>query len=281
MLALLTDSTADLSAQQLALAGVGMLPARLTLQGREFLSSEVTPEEMLRHITAARTLPTIAAPTAQDYSAAFRRAFDEGADEILSLHISRKLSKSYENGLSAARAFGDKVSVFDNASGTYALGLQVLRAGRLRDNGAGRTQIEAELERVKSRQFTRFALDTVKFLQMSGRVTNMQAFLGNLLGIKPIFKYEGGLIEPSSRERGMTRAINSMAHDMTTHLNTLSGGGRVAFVYTPGGEAAAHELRDLLRSWGLGFEDAGTHLVGTSMLTVSGPKAVGVIVEPL
>lgn len=277
---IIVDSTADLTPADLSMSGVEVVPTRLTLGGKTFASTAMTPQQLLDLIDQHRSLPVSGPPPVEAYTQAFTRALAEH-DEVISLHISSKLSQSYAMGQAAAADFGSRVHVVESPSGTYALGLQALRAARMADQGLGAAPIISALGTVQGQQFVRFTLDTLRFLQMTGRVNNISALLSRLFGVKPIFCYRDGLLELAGRERGFDRAIESMATDLTQFISTLPGGVRVTFLHSPGGEATAGRLRQVLGDWGLSYQDMGLRPIGNTSLWVTGPRAAGLVAEPL
>lgn len=98
--------------------------------GQSYSSTELSPERLLALIEAQGAAPVIEPPSVDAYEQVFRQALAQ-SDEVLSLHLSSRLSVSFACGQEAARAFGSRVRVLDSPAGSYALGLQALRAARL------------------------------------------------------------------------------------------------------------------------------------------------------
>lgn len=276
MIKILADASSDLSQETAAGSGITLIPAYIHFEGQKVRSDEITSAEVLRMVQETRRLPMTSEPTREDWANAYEAALQE-ADEVISLHMASGLSRSFETASHAARLFEGRVHTLDSQSGTYALGLQALRAANMADHSVEAADILADLRGVGRKQFAYFMVDTLDYLKMSGRVSGALATLGNLFGIKPLLRYQEGEIVMAGRVRGQSRAMTELSRILVDYAAQNPGGLRVAYLYTPGGEANVEALRHLMASWG--YKEDGTHLVGPTMAAVTGPGAVGLVAE--
>ena len=280
-LKVIVDATADLSEADLARSGVWQLASVVRVGGQSYSSTELSPERLLALIEAQGAAPVIEPPSVAAYEQVFRQALAQ-SDEVLSLHLSSRLSVSFACGQEAARAFGSRVRVLDSPAGSYALGLQALRAARLAAGGHNAAAIVSALRAVQARQLMHFTVSDVRFMHLSGRITPVTAALERSHDVQPIFRYHHGLVELTARAPGYEAAMRQLARSVTKFVaETLPQGARVAFLHSPGGEEGAERLRTLLSASGLTYEDAGTRSIGNHLLAVTGPRATGVVAEPL
>ncbi|MFC6592210.1 DegV family protein [Deinococcus lacus] len=193
------------------------------------------------------------------------------------MHFASRYSGSYRAAQQAAALFGGRVQAIDSDNGTYGLALQALRAAQLADQGATLSEIVNDNAGSGNAQLTHFMVDTLDYLKMSGRVSGISAFIGNLFGIKPMLRFSGGELLPAGRARGTARGLQELTQSLSAYAQGQSGRLRLAYIYAPGGEENVAALQAQLSSWG--YEDAGTHLVGPTITSVVGPGSVGVVAE--
>ena len=280
-LTVIADATADLSEADLSRSGVWQMPSVLRLGEQSFSSVGHSPERLVALIGDYGRPPLVQPPSAAEYGAIYRRALAQ-SEEVLSLHLSSRLSSSFACGQQAARAFGSRVRVLDSPAGSYALGLQALRAARRAAGGHSAAAIVTTLREVQARQFMHFTVSDVRFMRLSGRLDSVTAPLERTQGVQPIFRYHRGLVELAGREPGTEQALRRMADDLLRFVaDTLPEGVRVGFLHSPGGEEGAERLRALLAGAGLSYEDAGTRSIGNHILAFTGPGATGLVAEPL
>jgi len=203
-LAILTDTTCDLPAELIIEHGITLVPLTVLFGEEAFLDQvDITQEEFLARLTDPRQpLPTTSQPAPAHFDEAFGRAA-EHADEVLGLILSGVLSGTLGQALAAAERFTDgKITIYDSCTASLGLGFQVLRAAELAKGGSGVGAILAELERLKERSGLYITVDSLEYLQRSGRLGAARAFVGNLLDLKPIMSVDraGGIV-PVDRVR--------------------------------------------------------------------------------
>ena len=173
---------------------------------------DIGPEEFYARLRTATELPTTSQPTPADFLAAYEEL---GAYErIYSLHISAKLSGTFESARTAAAEVGDKVRVIDSESASAAIAMLGLAIQRRLERGTTDEEIEALVERYKREAGLLFTVDTLEFLKRGGRIGKAAAFAGNLLHIKPILAIEDGEVEPIKRVRGNQKAVQEFRADL-------------------------------------------------------------------
>ncbi|GHF72538.1 degV domain-containing protein [Deinococcus ficus] len=276
--AVVTDSTSDLSPALCARYGVTSVPLYVLFDGKMHKDGlEITPEALFTGLKAGKKTPSTSQPSPAEFTEVYARAL-ETADHVLSIHISGQLSGTVGSARLAAQEFGDRVTVVDTRTVSMGLGLRVIRAAQRLQEGKAVPEIVAELDRLAGLGSIRFTVETLEFLKLNGRVGGGAALLGGLLNIKPILVVRDGRVESGGRARGQKKAIQDIV-DATRKYIEGHGRCRLAFVRTDGGQANVDELRAGLA--GLDFEDMGDHAFGTVIATHAGPGTYGVVMEPL
>jgi DegV family protein with EDD domain len=239
-----TDSTCDLPAEIIARYGIRVVPLYINVGGQSYLDGiDITREEFYRKLPAFPAHPTTAVPSPQKFRAIYDSLADEGATEVLSIHISEALSAMVNVARLAARETSSAiVTVFDSQQLSLGTGFLVETAAKLATAGHSINEILAALDDQIKRSHVFAALDTLEFLKRSGRMNSFVANFGTLLQIKPILTMHMG--QPGS-ERVRTRQ-RAMRHviEMLEKLGALE---RVAIVHTNALERVA-ELRQLAAS---------------------------------
>lgn len=277
MIAIVTDSTADLTPALLSQYGVTSVPLYVLFDGVMHKDGlEIHPADIFAGVGAGKAMPSTSQPSPAEFAAAYEQAL-QGADEVLSLHISGLLSGTVGSARLAAEDFGGRVRVLDSHSVTVGLGMRVARAAGLVQQGRSMDEVVAELERVSRVAEIKFTVDSLDYLKKNGRIGGAAALLGGLLNIKPILAVQDGRVQAAGRARGAKKAqaeILASAHEFLKK----HGRSRVAFLYTEGGLEVAQELRATLQG---DIEDFGFLEIGAVIAAHAGPGAYGLALEPL
>ncbi|MHB8104210.1 MAG: DegV family protein [Dehalococcoidales bacterium] len=132
------------------------------------------------------------------------------ADGMLSIHVSAKLSGTYNAALRGKEAVGNKcpIEVIDSQVVTMGLGQLAIAANTLAQSGMSLPQIVKEVKQMIPRIRVLGLLDTLKYLALGGRIGKMQALLGSVLNIKPMLTIKDGVLTPAGRARSRSKGID-------------------------------------------------------------------------
>jgi DegV family protein with EDD domain len=217
---IVTDSTCDLPREVVAEMGIAVVPLHVYF-GREEFEDGVTisNDEFYRRLTApGAPRPRTSAPPAGAFAAAYERIAQE-TDEIVSIHISSKLSATYGSALAgkAEVRTSCRIEILDSSTASLALGLLVLQAAKMAQGGASLEQIVHSIQSLAPRTRLFGALDTLEYLHRGGRIGRASAFLGSMLQVKPIVGLRDGVAYPIERVRGRARAVQRMCELIASH----------------------------------------------------------------
>jgi DegV family protein with EDD domain len=241
---IVTDSTCDLPAETIARYGICVVPFYINVGRQGFLDGiDITREEFYQRLPTFSEHPTTAVPSPQKFRAIYNTLADEGATEVLSIHISVALSAMVNVARVAAKeTTSTAVTVLDSRQVSLGMGFGVEKAAQLAEAGGSLTEILAVLNDQIKRSHVFAALDTLEFMRRSGRINRFMANVGELLQIKPILTmYEGkpGTEKARTRE-GATKRILKM-------LREVGALERLAIVHTHALDRVA-QLRDQVAS---------------------------------
>jgi DegV family protein with EDD domain len=271
--AIVTDTSSDLLPADAERAGIRLVPLSVSFGEETFAAlTELSNEDFYARLTApGAPLPRTAAPNPQQFEAAFRDAFDGGADGVVCITISQLLSATYASAVQGAAAFGpERVQVVDSRTVTHALAMIATEAAALASGGATQARIIEHVEGLVGRSHIFFTVDTLEYLQKGGRIGRASAFLGTVLSIKPILHVEDGVVAPLDRRRTATKA-----RERLLELAAAKRIERATVVHT--GATGIERFRDdLAAAAGLDAAAVPIGLVGSVAGTHVGPGMYGV-----
>ncbi len=207
---IVTDSSADLPAEEVERLGVEVVPLSIRFGSEEYTDGvDLSVAQFYDKLASASELPETAAPSPGAFEAAFRRQAEAGADAVVCINLSSGLSATIQSAQNAAKAMaGDlDVRVVDSRSITSGLGTQVTLAAEAAADGAGPDDVVALVEGLAGRVHVFGALDTLDNLKKGGRIGGAQALLGSLLSIKPLLDISTGEVAEAGRARTRRKAL--------------------------------------------------------------------------
>jgi DegV family protein with EDD domain len=205
---IVTDSSADLSADEVDRLGIEVVPLSIRFGSEEFTDGvDLTVEQFYEKLASSADLPETAAPAPGAFEEAFRRQAQAGADAIVCINLSSGLSATYQSAQTAASAGDLDVRVVDSRSITSGLGTQVTLAAEAAAGGASADDVVALVEGLVGRTHVMGALDTLDNLKKGGRIGGAQALLGSLLSIKPLLDISSGEVAEAGKARTRRKAL--------------------------------------------------------------------------
>ncbi|GHG11545.1 DegV domain-containing protein [Deinococcus piscis] len=278
MIRILTDAGGDIGAATAQRHGITVVPSYVNFGAERLKSDQLTSEELIERVRRSRKLPITSSPNQHDWTLAYQNALKD-ADEVISIHMPAGLSQSFAEAKQASTLFGDRVHQVDGGVGTYALGYQALRAAELADRGLSRAEIVADLAYMQQHHFVYFMVDTLDYLRMSGRISGVSAFIGNLFGIKPLLKYEHAQVVAAGRARGHRAGVQQISEALSQFAVQQPYPLRLTYLYSPGGEQQVNMLGEQLSSWG--YRDVNVQKTGTVTTAIGGPGGMALIADPI
>jgi DegV family protein with EDD domain len=277
MIRIATDSTCDLPTEYLEEYGVTVVPINIQFGTDTYQDGvSIDHDTFYRKIDELGILPTTSQPSAGQFEEYYRRLLDDGATDIVSLHVTAKLSGTFQSAELAREMLDGHVQVypFDTACGSAGLGFMVLEAARMARAGEGVTEILDRMKTIRERMNIILILKDLRFAQMSGRVGKLQSSLVSLLDIKPIVLLQDGLLDVAEKVRTQRKAIDRMMDIMVERVGTSAPVNLAVFhAQAPG---PGQELLDRAKAL---FNCQETFLADlTSSLVVHfGPGTLGLI----
>ena len=276
--ALVTDSTASLSAATAAEAKIDIVALQVVIGADVYTEGEDVTPQMVSEALAAYVPVNTSRPTPAQFTAAYERAAAAGATEIVSVHLSSKMSGTFDSALLAAKTAPVPVTCVDSTQVGVATGFATLRAVTIRDQG-GDAQACAEAARQAGKHsFTLFYVDTLEYLRRGGRVGAAAALFGSALAIKPLLTMNEGLISPLEKVRTAAKALGRMEALTVERSAAFERGFDVGVQHLASPTVALAVARRLAVS--LGKDSIEVREVGASIGAHVGPGMIGVSLTP-
>ncbi|MDT0260383.1 DegV family protein [Jatrophihabitans lederbergiae] len=277
--AVVTDSTSYLPVALSDALGVRLVALQVQLDGRTGQEGrDVSPAD----VTAAlrnRTAVTTSRPTPAEFLEVYRCALREGAEAVVSVHLSAELSGTCDSArLAAAELDEGVVRVLDSRSTAMALGFAVLAAARAAAAGAGAEAVEQAARAARERTSALFYVDSLEWLHRGGRIGTAAAMLGTALAVKPLLHLADGKIVPLEKVRTASKAIARLVQLTVNHAG--SGEVDIAVQHLASPERAAdvaRQLREALPN----LRELHQSEVGAVVGAHVGPGLLGVVVNRL
>lgn len=220
---IVSDSTCDLPSGLLRRHGIRIMPINIQF-GMETYEEGITIDRtsFYRKVDELGILPTTSQPSAGRFAQVYREIAAEGVETILSIHVTAKLSGTWQSAELARQMVADEVTVhpFDSACGSAGLGFMALEGARLAEAGESATSILKRWEEIRPRMKILFTMADLKYAQMSGRVGRLRGTLASLLNVKPIVALEDGLLDVVGQVRTRKKALERMLMLMEEAVGT-------------------------------------------------------------
>ena len=264
--AVVTDSTADLPEEWRARFGIDVVPLKVLFGTQTFRDGvDMTNDEFFRRLAASTSLPTTSAPSPGEFAEVYQR-LAEDHDGCISIHIGSQLSATAEAArIGASSVEGFPVHVIDSQTVSMPVAFLCRVAAECETLEAA---IHAVQDRVPKARVLAL-LDTLRYLEMGGRLSRAQAMIGTMLDLKPLLLVADAEIKPVDRVRTRSRAIPRMID----HFKGDLPAEHVSVMHAQAPDEAA-QIADALRK-DLPGREVTVGQIGCVLGTHTGPKALG------
>ena len=273
---IVTDSTADLPKQVTRELDITVVPLNVHFGEESFQDGiDLDSDTFFQRITTEARLPTTSQPSVGAFLETYRGLLEAG-HQVVSIHISAKLSGTMNSALQAQEQLGagDRLAVVDSLQVGLALGVVARAVARLVQDGASLTETVALAPGISERVRLFVLLETLEYLQKGGRIGKAQAFLGSLLHIRPILTVRDGEVHPLERVRARQRGLERLCQ-LAAERGSLQQVG-ICHSTTPEDALALEEqVHPLLADGVRVFQARFGPVLGTHV----GPGAVGIALE--
>lgn len=279
---MVTDSTASLPRDQAARAGITTIPLQVVIDevSRPESDEAVTPALVAEALRRGHRVST-SRPSPEAFAAAYAELAAAGYDTIVSIHLSRAMSATYEAACKAAEAAPVPVTVVDSTTLAMATGFAALAGAQAAAAGAEAREVAEQVRRRAVAATTYFYVDTLEHLRRGGRIGPAAALLGSALSVKPLLTVSRGAIRPHERVRTAAKALARLEDlGVSTYAKAARSTSYV--------DVAVHHLDDATKaaqfatrlSARLSSTEVVTSEVSAVLAAHVGPGVLGVVISP-
>ncbi|HEX5018164.1 MAG TPA: DegV family protein [Actinomycetes bacterium] len=204
--AVVTDSTAYLPAAQASAAQVVVVPVQVIVGGQTMDETSVSPDDIADALREWRPIST-SRPSPSAFVEAYQQLALDGANEIVSIHLSGAMSATVESAELAAKEVSIPVHVVDSRTVGMGLGFPVLAAAQAAADGADAARVEEIARRRVAMSSVLFYVDTLEYLRRGGRIGKAAALVGSALSVKPLLHLVDGRVTPLEKVRTTSKAL--------------------------------------------------------------------------
>jgi DegV family protein with EDD domain len=252
---------------------IRMIPAILVVDGESFPDGVgLSRQAFYDRLPSMKAPPTTASPSPEAFSAAYEAALRSGAANVLSIHVSGRLSGIAEIAERVARAFDGRVRVIDSGQVSLGAGFQVLAAARAAAEGRPLADVLAIVESVRRRVRVVAMIDDLEYLRRSGRVSWLRSSLGVLMHIRVLVDLADGAVRRLGQVRSRAKAIEALAETVLS-WGELERLGVLHSAAVQDANALAARLADRVADASPPLVVDVTTVIGTHV----GPRSLGLV----
>jgi DegV family protein with EDD domain len=245
-IAIITDTDACLPQAIAREYGIRQVPITIHFDGSMYTTGvDIDDRKVFELIDRANKIPTTSAPSPGSFLNAYQDAFKAGADSVVCLCVSSKISATYDSAVNARNELKDRdITVVDTLNLSMGQGFMVLAAAEAARAGATPAEAAAAALAAGRNMHLYAVLPTLKYLALSGRVGKLMAGIAGTLNIMPILTVKEGKLDLLERIRTRKKAIERLLE----LVHTAVGGRRVtrAAIIHVNNPEGARELAGLL-----------------------------------
>ncbi len=229
-------------------------------------------------VDAEHMIPKTSQPSPGEFADLYRHLSTD-YDAVISMHVTGKLSGTYQSAALGAEIVSDTIPVyaFDSACGSAGLGFMSAEALELLDQGTPLAQVLKRMEYIRSQMNIFLSPETLKYAVMSGRVSALSSTVASLLNIKPIINLSEGELLAGERVRTRRRALDRMVEQLRERIGDAPA--HIAVVHARA-EADAQLLLDQARRH-LNCAVLWATALAPSVAVHLGPGTIGLVGYPL
>ncbi|HEU5012194.1 MAG TPA: DegV family protein [Roseiflexaceae bacterium] len=210
---IVTDSAADIPISLAHELGIEIVPVHIHLGDQVYRAGlDITAEQFYHALQEGRAKVSTSAPPPVAFEQVYRRLASD-YDYVFSIHTSSRLSGAYHSAQQARSrlpASATRTEIIDSKLASMGLGLAVIHAARAVRDGAAPDDVAQYINALCQHCHVVFFVDTIDYLEQSGRLSLAASVLGSMQRIKPLMLLDEGEIVPYERTRTRAKAIEGL-----------------------------------------------------------------------
>ncbi|NLC11563.1 MAG: DegV family protein [Firmicutes bacterium] len=275
-LAIVTDSTAYIPEDEVKQHGIAVVPLTVNFEDGYIIDGIMGSEQFFARVDKATKIPFTSQPAVGQFAEVYKKLLAEGK-EIISIHISGRISGTVESAAGAAKMLeaSNNISIVDSGLTSAGLAFLVRAAVTWAEEGLSREGIVSRLEAEKKKIRILFVPDTLEYLRKGGRIGGARALLGTLLQIKPVLHFHNGIVDVFDKVRTKKKAVQRILKEIPRDSKRL----RLVVLHALAPQEA-EEIREMVLKE-VPHAEVTIDELGPVISIHAGPRVVGLTIWPL
>ena len=262
---IVTDSTADLTEQEIQDFNIHVVPLNITIQEEHYLDGEtITKEEFKNKMIASSELPMTAQPSIGRFVELYDELGKDGS-QIISIHLMNSISGTVNAARQAADITESTVTVVDSDFTSRSMGIIVREAANAAKEGKSAVEVLEVIESTRQRTKLYLTVLNLDNLIKGGRISRVMGAFSNLLNIKLFLEVINGKIEIVQKGRGL-KSLQKKYDEVFEEMKACPNGIQEIGIMHAGLNEFNQSQIDTLREL---FPDAKFTIVMTSPIIMS------------
>lgn len=276
---IVVDSSSNVPAALLAEYRMIEVPALVNFGLESYRNNlDLSAADFYRRLAQSSQLPTTSQPPPAFFAAAYAQALAEGAEHLLVFTVSGKLSGTFAAAQAATQGFDPhRFTLWDSDSASMGSGWQAIVAARLVATGVTLSDLLDRLATIRATTSGYVTMETLKYAARSGRLSNFQAGLGDLLQVKAIMEITHGRFAVIGRVRGRERSLREILARFRADVGERPV--NVAVAHADAAAESAQLAADVQR--GLRVQELHIVDVGPAIASLAGPGTLAILGHPV
>ena len=281
---IMTDSACDIPKEKEHELNIRILNFPITIEEKGYREREdFETQEFYEVLESCTKIPTHAQITPIEFEEAYQKYYDEGYTDLIYISINSNGSATYQNSIMAKNTFFEEhpeakdsfqIHIVDSTTYSMVYGYAVIEAAEKAKKGAPVNEIIAFVEDWVHSDHVYFATYDLKFAKKSGRVSAVAAFVGELMGLKPILTFDHG----KSKVLGKVRGEKAVIPDLIKRAKAEITPNTPYYILSGDKLEKTEELVKECKK-ALGGEPQGVYPIGAVISINAGPQVVAVVVK--
>ncbi len=269
---IVTDSTCDLSQEEIEKLGIHVVPLSIQMGGNTYIDGvDIQPDEFLEKMPTFNELPKSSQPAPGQFKDLYDELGKDG-DQIISIHMTGGMSGTVESARQASQMTESDATVVDSRYIAWGLAFQLREAAMKRDTGASVEEIVEHVNKVRENTRLFVALDTLENMVKGGRIGKGKALFGSILNLKPVGNLDTGAFNPCAKPRSHKQVVKYLFEQFQNDTAGKKVKG-VGLSHANGMHTMGQPLLDLVKD--TGFNDFDIAFTSPIISTHTGPGAIG------
>lgn len=281
---IVTDSAADILVADVEKYGIEVIPFKVAMGDKSYVSNvDFNNDEFYKLLEEYDGIPSTSQITPYEFEEFYNKKFEEGCKELVLILINSKGSSTYNNSVMAKENFFEEhpeaegvinIYTFDGAGYNGSYGWAVIEAAKLVQDGADIDTVLACVREQLSKKRIYFGMYSLVYAGKSGRIPSAAAFVGEVIGLKPIMKIWDHEIVTANKAKGEKKLMSTIVN---MAIEDIEEGSEYGVIYGSDksvGDDIAAKLTEKL-----GYGPKYTFQIGAAVAINAGPKVVGVVFD--